>query len=110
MQEVTQSRRSSPFSLNIRGVVRAMPVLCSRSGTDCGEGQGFCNYGSCQTRQGQCTSLWGEGVDVNDKVCYDRYNRKGEWYGNCGSLGAKKYIACLDRLVNPVVFLMIGND
>ncbi|KAL5262585.1 hypothetical protein ACHWQZ_G008105 [Mnemiopsis leidyi] len=69
----------------------------NQDGTECGAGAGFCNYGSCQTRDGQCTSLWGEGVQVSDEDCYNRYNRKGEWYGNCGSLGRTKYLACLDK-------------
>ena len=69
----------------------------TQDGTLCGEGSGFCNYGSCQTLGTQCTSLWGEGVAVSDNACYDRFNRKGEWYGNCGSLGDRKFLACMDR-------------
>ena len=46
------------------------------------------------TRDSQCTSLWGEGVEAGSDVCFQHYNQRGDWYGNCGSVDNGKYIPC----------------
>ncbi|XP_070566058.1 uncharacterized protein [Ptychodera flava] len=64
-----------------------------RDGISCSNEKAYCFGGTCQTRDRQCTVLWGEGSRASEDICYERLNIIGNSSGNCGKDG-DRWIPC----------------
>ncbi|XP_066925252.1 zinc metalloproteinase-disintegrin-like batroxstatin-3 [Clytia hemisphaerica] len=63
--------------------------------TPCEQG-GMCYKGHCQSHASQCQMIWGADTTENGhSECYN-LNKRGDWYGHCGS-SPGDYSACADQ-------------
>ncbi|XP_053548593.1 disintegrin and metalloproteinase domain-containing protein 9 isoform X2 [Bombina bombina] len=57
------------------------------NGFPCNNSQFYCYSGVCQTFDGQCRALFGEGSSKGNDSCFQKANLNGDRYGNCGMSG-----------------------
>ncbi|OQV14144.1 putative Disintegrin and metalloproteinase domain-containing protein 23 [Hypsibius exemplaris] len=55
-----------------------------RNGDDCGSGEGYCFNRMCMMRSDQCADVWGMHSSSAKNECYDHFNPRGLFNGNCG--------------------------
>ncbi|CAL8271219.1 unnamed protein product [Boreogadus saida] len=66
-------------------------------GVGCGGGRGYCYTGMCLSLEQQCRSLWGADGHPAPDVCFERVNKAGDSFGNCGKDLLGKYRGCKER-------------
>ncbi|XP_035525741.1 disintegrin and metalloproteinase domain-containing protein 19 [Morone saxatilis] len=66
-------------------------------GASCAGGQAYCYTGMCLTLEQQCQSLWGRDGRPAPDVCFEKVNKAGDKFGNCGKDLLGKYRSCEDR-------------
>uniref|UniRef100_A0A8C4ZK62 ADAM metallopeptidase domain 19b n=1 Tax=Gadus morhua TaxID=8049 RepID=A0A8C4ZK62_GADMO len=66
-------------------------------GVGCGGGRGYCYTGMCLSLEQQCRSLWGADGHPAPDLCFERVNKAGDSFGNCGKDLLGKYRGCKER-------------
>ncbi|GAU87928.1 hypothetical protein RvY_00714-2 [Ramazzottius varieornatus] len=62
------------------------PDAFRRNGDQCTAQQGYCFKRQCITHDQQCVSIWGFHSTSGKEDCYNQFNARGSFNGNCGLL------------------------